>query len=58
MTYLPIYANYNINYYIAKVETYMFKHNKHEEEQGKKQKTNIIIVYFINDKEEKMKEVA
>ena len=38
----------------------MFKPNKHEEEQKKTQtkKKNVIIVYLINDKVEKMKEVT
>ena len=50
-----------LDYYIAKVEPYMFKHtrNKHEEEQEKekkKKRKNIIIIYFINDKEEEKNE--
>ena len=48
-----------LDYYIAKVKHYMFKHKLKEEEgkenkQKKKQKKNIIIIYFITDKKEKI----
>ena len=42
-----------LDYYIAKIRHYMFKHNKLKEEEGKEEKKNIIIIYFITDKKEK-----
>ena len=43
-----------LDYCIEKVEHYIFKHNKHKGKKRKnKTKKNLIIIFFINDKEEK-----
>ena len=34
----------------------MFKHNKHKEEEEKERGKNIILIFFITDKEKKLKE--
>ena len=37
-----------LDYYIVKVEYYMFEHSKHEEEEEKEKiKKNITIIYFM-----------
>ena len=58
MTYLPLYANFNIRLQYSESRFLHVNHNKHEEEQEKekKRKKNIKIVHFINDKEEEKNE--